>query len=171
MSVNVARVVEVKHRSLWKELNMAHVNDVARYILESLDGRVSTMKLQKLVYYSQAWALVWDERPLFDSRIEAWANGPVTRDLYNRHRGEFTARVEMFHGDSRHLSSDDRETIDAVLEAYGHLSGQELSDLTHSERPWLEARGDVRNGDPCSNEVSLDAMQDFYSAMQSGSTP
>lgn len=54
------------------------VNNVARYILERQEGRVSTMKLQKLVYYAQAWNLVWDEKPLFNSRIEAWANGPIT---------------------------------------------------------------------------------------------
>ncbi len=61
---------------------MAQLNDVARYILELQGGEVSTMKLQKLMYYSQAWSLVWDEKPLFDAHIEAWANGPVIRELF-----------------------------------------------------------------------------------------
>jgi len=52
------------------------VIDVSRYILERM-GEMTAMKLQKLCYYAQAWSLVWDERPLFDERIEAWANGPV----------------------------------------------------------------------------------------------
>jgi uncharacterized phage-associated protein len=43
------------------------------------------MKLQKLVYYAQAWALVWDDEPIFDEEIEAWANGPVVRGLYEAH--------------------------------------------------------------------------------------
>lgn len=149
---------------------MAHVIDVARYILERQGGHVSTMKLQKLVYYSQAWNLVWDEKPLFKSRIEAWANGPVTRDLYGYHRGEFTANVNMFPGDSGKLTTDEKETIDTVLGAYGHLSGQQLSDLSHSERPWREAREGVADGDSSANEVSQEVMQDFYSAMQSAST-
>ena len=51
------------------------VFDVAAYILEQ-KGSMTTMKLQKLVYYSQAWSLVWDEKPLFEEAIEAWANGP-----------------------------------------------------------------------------------------------
>ncbi|WP_307850044.1 MULTISPECIES: type II toxin-antitoxin system antitoxin SocA domain-containing protein [unclassified Saccharopolyspora] len=42
---------------------------------------MTAMKLQKLVYYSQAWHLVWDERPLFDEPVQAWANGPVVPDL------------------------------------------------------------------------------------------
>jgi hypothetical protein len=40
---------------------MASARDVAAYIL-SRQGRMTAMKLQKLVYYSQAWSVVWDER-------------------------------------------------------------------------------------------------------------
>jgi len=144
---------------------MVSVNDVARYILEH-QGEISTMKLQKLVYYAQAWSLVWDEKPLFPSRIEAWANGPVIRDLYECHRGHFNANSELFPGDSAHLSTAEKETIDAVLEAYGDLSGQQLSDLAHGERPWREARENVPPGAPSSNEVNLEVMQYFYSALQ-----
>src|SRR5680860_208464 len=67
---------------------MASVLDVAEYILKET-GSMTTMKLQKLVYYSQAWSLVWDEKPLFGEPIEAWANGPVVRALYEAHRGRF----------------------------------------------------------------------------------
>jgi len=66
---------------------MANVFDVARYILKHT-GPVTAWKLQKLVYYSQAWSLVWDVRPLFPERIEAWANGPVCPELYAQHRGD-----------------------------------------------------------------------------------
>ena len=68
---------------------MATVHDVAAAILER-EGPMTAMKLQKLVYYCQAWHLVWDEEPLFPERIEAWANGPVVHALYDKHRGSFT---------------------------------------------------------------------------------
>src|SRR5260221_11586367 len=61
------------------------VFDVAAYIIKKM-GPVSAMKLHKLIYYCQAWSLVWDERPLFQEKIEAWANGPVIRDLFVFHR-------------------------------------------------------------------------------------
>lgn len=144
---------------------MANVNDVARYILEKHGRSMSTMKLQKLVYYSQAWNLVWEERPLFDSPIEAWANGPVIRVLYNCHRSRFTAEPDMFPGDSSRLTADEKETIDVVLHAYGEFSGQQLSDLSHSERPWQEAREGVSPGESSTNEVSRDVMQEYYSAL------
>lgn len=146
------------------------VNNVARYILEHKGGHMSTMKLQKLVYYTQAWSLVWDEKPLFDSRIEAWANGPIIPDLYGQHRGLFTATIDTFPEDSEKLTEDEKETIDVVLGAYGHLNGQQLSDLSHSERPWREARKGVEDGASSTNEVSKEVMQEFYSAMQSSST-
>ena len=130
---------------------------------------MSTMKLQKLVYYAQAWGLVWDEKPLFDSRIEAWANGPIIPDLYGQHRGLFTATIDTFPEDSEKLTEDEKETIDVVLGAYGHLNGQQLSDLSHSERPWREARKGVEDGASSTNEVSKEVMQEFYSAMQSSS--
>ena len=59
---------------------MASVFDVAAYILER-QGPMTTWKLQKLVYYSQAWSLVWDDDVLFPEEIEACANGPVVREL------------------------------------------------------------------------------------------
>ena len=50
----------------------------------------AVLKLQKLAYYSYAWHLVWKEKRLFPERIQAWANGPVVRSLYDRHRGQFS---------------------------------------------------------------------------------
>ncbi len=49
---------------------MANVFDVAKYILEKT-GTISTWKLQKLCYYSQAWELAWTGNPLFEEDFEA----------------------------------------------------------------------------------------------------
>jgi len=32
---------------------------------------------------------VWDESPLFEEDIQAWANGPVVQVLYSYHQGQF----------------------------------------------------------------------------------
>jgi uncharacterized phage-associated protein len=90
---------------------MATVFDVAACILTKRGG-MTAWKLQKLIYYSQAWSLVWDERPLFNERIEAWANGPVCPDLYAAHRGAFMV-TQIDRGDPSRLGGDAIETIDA----------------------------------------------------------
>src|SRR3982074_2117927 len=113
---------------------MCTCHDVAAYIL-SKKGIVSAMKLQKLVYYCQAWSLVWDDRPMFNEPIQAWANGPVVYDLYEKHRGRFQV-ADWPWGNPKELDDDARETVDAVLEFYGAKSAQWLSDLTHKEDPW-----------------------------------
>jgi uncharacterized phage-associated protein len=139
-----------------------NVLDVARYILEQT-GPITAWKLQKLVYYSQAWSLVWDERVLFEDDFEAWANGPVVRALFNVHKGRLNVDAPMFHrGDSVDLDDTARETIDIVLRDYGKFSGRELSEITHSERPWREARKGIPPGDPSENIIDRDTMIDFY---------
>lgn len=142
---------------------MANVHDVADYIVAAR-GPMTTMKLQKLAYYSQAWHLVWDGEPLFDAPIQAWMNGPVVRELYHQHRGQF--HVSSWPaGDSSRLTETETETIDAVLDAYGHLTPQQLSDLTHSEPPWQEAREGLAPTDRSEKPISLDTMQQYYDAL------
>ena len=139
---------------------MASVFDVADYILRE-QGHMTAMKLQKLVYYCQAWSLVWDEAPIFDERIEAWANGPVVPSLFAAHRGEFRITKEP-NGDWEQLSDDEKDTVEAVLESYGNKSSRWLSDLTHREEPWRNARIGLADGQRGNVEIALGAMADYY---------
>lgn len=142
---------------------MATVHNVAAYILSKFDKPISTMQLQKLCYYSQGWSLAWDDEPIFENEIQAWANGPVVYDLFDTHRGTYSISKHSWnHGSISDLSKDQRETIDAVVDHYGEMTGQQLSDLTHSERPWLEARQDLSPGARSKTVISTDVMQDFF---------
>lgn len=140
------------------------VFDVAAYILRAR-APITAMKLQKLVYYSQAWSLVWDERPLFEERIEAWANGPVCPPLYSRHRGQFMLSEGAIEGDPGSLDVDARDTVDAVLKFYGDKSAQWLSDLTHREAPWIDARSGVSLGERGEGVISHAAMAEYYEGL------
>jgi len=136
---------------------------VAEYILRKI-GRISTMKLQKLVYYCQAWSLVWDEVPLFHENIEAWANGPVIRELFKYHRGMFDIE-RVLTGNPELLSEKQRETIDAALDFYGDKSAQWLIELSHSEEPWQKARKGLQESERGSRTISLDSMANYYSSL------
>ena len=57
---------------------------------------MTAMKLQKLVYYCQAWHLAWEGRALFPEAIQAWASGPVCPELYVLHQGYFTVQAGFF---------------------------------------------------------------------------
>lgn len=142
---------------------MPNVFDVASYILERR-GSMTAMKLQKLVYYSQAWSLVWDEAPLFDEPIEAWAYGPVVPALYDLHRGQLQiSRLKKGNPDS--LTAHQKDTVDKVLAYYGDRPTWWLSDLTHIEDPWRDAREGCEDGARCSKAISHAAIFEYYSSL------
>ena len=141
---------------------MAHSTDVAEFILGRL-GPTPAMKLQKLVYYCQAWSLVWDERPMVCDEFQAWANGPVAPELYDRHRGQFA--VGTVNGNPGTLDQAARDTIEAVIEFYGAKHSQWLSDLTHTEDPWREARGSLPPGARSNAVISHASMAEYYSGL------
>jgi uncharacterized phage-associated protein len=143
---------------------MATVHDVAAYIVKKL-GVLSCLKLQKLVYYAQAWSLAWDDRPIFRARIEAWANGPVVPELYRHHRGAFQV-TDWPLGNPGNLNQDERETVNAVIKFYGERSPQWLSDLTHMEAPWIKARKGIGHGEFGNNEITLKSMADYYTSIR-----
>jgi uncharacterized phage-associated protein len=144
----------------------ATVFDVARYILEK-QGSMTHMKLQKLVYYSQAWGLVWDDSPLFEEEIEAWVNGPVAPELYQTLKGKFTVSVGDLDqkGDSQLLSKEAKETVDAVLAYYGKFNSQYLSDLTHMEKPWKAARDGLPDMQRGNSTITHASMAEYYGAL------
>lgn len=127
------------------------------------------MKLQKLCYYSQAWTLAWDEKPLFEEDFQAWANGPVSPVLFAQHRGLFVVSYSDMPSNSseNNLTLDEKENIDKVIAYYGDKDAHWLSELTHQERPWKEARAraNAQPGDYCTEVISKFSMQDYYSGL------
>ena len=142
---------------------MYSVHDVAKYIVKKC-GNISAMKLQKLAYYSQAWSLVWEEHPLFKSKIEAWVAGPVIPALYSEHRGLFSVSKWAL-GDDTKLAKDDKETINAVIKYYGGKTAQQLSDLTHREAPWVDARKGIADGERGNTVITEAALAEYYGSL------
>lgn len=144
---------------------MARIFQVAKYIVSKI-GEITTMKLQKLAYYCQAWSLAWDDKPLFDDDFEAWANGPVNRDLFQKFKGKFTVTLAHFTDiPDGNFTDEELKTISAVLLYYGGRTPLWLSELIHQERPWLEARKGIEPGMACSNIISKDIMQEYYGGL------
>ena len=136
---------------------MANIFDTAQYILEQ-SGVMSTMKLQKLCYYSQAWSLVWED-------FQAWANGPVCPELFYKTQGRYSVSASDETGGEGKLSDEQRDTIDRVLEHYGSHNAQWLSQLTHMEDPWIKAREGVPSGAGCNHVITKESMALYYGGL------
>lgn len=154
----------------------ADIHDVCDFIIikvNTANGWLNLLKLQKLVYYSQALHLaMYDGEPLFNGKFQAWIHGPVNRELYDRFKdtkslysiiGLEEVRKE-FNPES--LEVEHQDHIDAVLEAYGHYSGSQLEALSHREEPWLKARVGYGLTDRCEVEIDESVMRSYYWAQQ-----
>jgi uncharacterized phage-associated protein len=118
---------------------------IARWFLNHADREagdaITQLKLQKLVYYAEAWFLANFDKALTDENYEAWAHGPALRSLYSKYRdyGWEAIPPEKGQGVSSELSS----YLEAVYEKYGQYSAKKLEHMTHVEDPWRNARGDL----------------------------
>lgn len=149
-----------------KEQTMPSILHVARKIVELIDGQLTPLKLQKLAYYCQAWSLVWRERPIFNEDFQAWANGPVSPELFNKHKGIYILNNSFLSEYSGfNFSDQDRHTIEAVLGFYGERDPFYLSELTHKEWPWRSARGRTPLGEPSTNLITKESMQEYYTGI------
>jgi uncharacterized phage-associated protein len=122
---------------------MVNIFDVARYILHAIGGDISTMKLQKLCYYCQAWHLAWKGEPLFQEDFRRWDNGPVCKEIFDVHKGRFSINEE--DTPINILSCDEVDNyvsaiIDRIIEDYGKFDGAQLSEIIHEEDPWKKTK-------------------------------
>jgi uncharacterized phage-associated protein len=105
---------------------------------------------------------------MFCERIEAWAHGPVVRDVYPVFAAygylPITALTLSADGstDSRELTAEEAKLTRSVWENYKGFSPSHLWKMTHSERPWIDARGDAAPADRCENEITTKAMKEFF---------
>ena len=148
-------------------VNIVSVFDVAKYVLSKLEEPCTTMKLHKLLYYCQAWYLVWEDKPLFKEDIEAWANGPVIRVLFNFHQGMYWATQDQLTlGNPSKLNDIQKDDINSVLAFYGNKTSQWLIDQTHIEAPWRNARKGLLPNERGNVIIPLDAISEYYSSLK-----
>lgn len=135
-------------------------DQIASYLLTLVgaeDNDVSNLKLQKLCYYAQGLitAMRGGER-LFSEDLAAWDHGPVVPSLYRKfkvHGSQPIPRIVDF--DINQIDDKDRLAINDIYEYYGQYSPWRLRNMTHEERPWIEAY----NGD---KKISIESMVDFF---------
>jgi uncharacterized phage-associated protein len=121
----------------------------------------SPMKLQKLCYYAQAYALA-EKRSLFSEDFRAWQHGPVIHELYNKYKD-----YKWHPINDEDLGEPDDinfEHLCDIVSAYGRYDGAALSTMTHREKPWLEARGDLEELAGSDALISKESLADYFSS-------
>ena len=127
---------------------------------ELFDESPSPMKLQKLCYYAQGYALA-EGKPLFKDDFQAWQHGPVVPDMYQEYK-HLTWRPINEEFKPPKLAPEVVEHLEGVVDAYGRYDGAALSTMTHRERPWLSARDGVPDTSNSDATISKDSMGRFF---------
>jgi uncharacterized phage-associated protein len=125
---------------------------------------LTNLRLQKLLYYAQAWSLVMRESELFSDDIEAWRHGPVVPAVYRGlPDGQGANQIDsLVFEEAPDLEAEDARFVRSVWEAYSQYSALKLSRMTHEEMPWLNAWG-ARSRDGCGNDpISVDDLEEFF---------
>lgn len=141
---------------------------VAEYFIEKSNKEgwpITNKKLQKLLYYSQAWSLVLRDKKLFNEKIEAWVHGPAIKSVYVEYKnfGFSPIKKETDSVLLKTISSEDQKLLNSVWSVYGKLDADYLEMLTHSESPWQNARQGLQSSESSENEISPLSMKNFYS--------
>lgn len=145
----------------------ASAEQVAEYFLLLVDedaGDVMTnLRLQKLVYYAQAWRLAVLGQPIFDDDFEAWVHGPVIYHLYKKYEDyNHTPIPRPASMPSLVVDERSRGILDEVWDTYGQFSAKGLENIARAEDPWISARRGCSPGDFCREVIPKDAMRAYY---------
>ncbi len=159
----------------------SEILDLSKYVvlffLKS-GSNITNLTLQKIMYYIQAWRLVYfDGNPLFMEQPQAWINGPAYPSIYRKFKSFGSDNIEFREigfskfeiesekiKDEIQLNNNDVDLIRSVILAYGKMSPFELVYLTHSEKPWLEAREGLSPVESSTKLISWDSMKEYYGA-------
>jgi uncharacterized phage-associated protein len=143
---------------------MITAQDVADYIIWSsheAGSFISNLKLQKLLFYVQAWHLAVFRRPLFSEKFQAWIRGPAIPEIYERYK---SYRWRNIDEEVKPPDLDARTVgfLEEVLEEYAPLDARCLEQLACREDPWLEARQGTPELEPSTATVDEETMGAFY---------
>ena len=141
---------------------------IAKYLIDfqtkEANLNISHLKLQKLLFYTQAFHLAYTDEELFEEEIQAWEYGPVQPEVYETYKNYGNAIIPPEEKDEEsgdilktHISENSYGVISSVLNAFAHISGIGLMEKTHREDPWKDAYAEGSK-----TVIKKEIMQAYY---------
>ncbi|MCK5413049.1 MAG: SocA family protein [Candidatus Pacebacteria bacterium] len=119
---------------------------------------MTNLKLQKILYFAQAYYLAKLGKVLFSDNIEAWAYGPVIPSVYGKYKKNGSNPI-ISEKDKSTISQEDKESLQKIWDAFGGYSASRLVDITHAHSPWKEAS-------QTSNQIiSQKSLKEYYTPL------
>lgn len=125
---------------------------------------MTNLKVNKLVYFAQAWSLVRFNKKLFDEDILAWQYGPVVQSVYNTFKPcgkNNIANVAGNYSEDK-FSEDELALLIDVAMQYGQFTAPKLVDITHKKNsPWSKVYKEHE-----SNVISIESIKEYFSNLK-----
>ena len=119
---------------------------------------ITNLKLQKVLYFAQAYYLSKIGKPLFSDNIEAWEYGPVIPEVYRKYKSHASNPI-IYEEDKSSLSDADKENLKKIWGTFGGYSASRLVDISHAHTPWKEAN---KSSDKV---ISHKAIKEYYAPL------
>lgn len=147
----------------------AKMRSVIFYLLKKA-RRVTPLSLQKMLYFVQGIHMAFYGVELFQEDCQAWAHGPVYKEVYETFRGFRFEPIEerrfcssfICRNGFEELSDREKKVVALVAESLGVYSGKALERVTHGETPWKEARNGCRLGQRSAAVISKESVRTYF---------
>jgi uncharacterized phage-associated protein len=116
---------------------------------------ITNLKLQKILYFAQAYYLAKLGKPLFSDAIEAWEYGPVVSSVYHKYK-KHESNTIISEADDSNISNEDKENLKRIWDLFGGYSAGRLVDIAHAHTPWRESYNSKNK------EISHKAISEYY---------
>lgn len=146
-----------------KDLNRtSKINMVIEYLLKQC-GDITPLALQKSLYYVQGFYYAFYNKFLFEDDCQAWVHGPVYPEIYYKYKDyrfepiEYTIEIKDLD-----FTSSEIAILDSVAKNICCYSGKVLEKFTHSESPWLSARGNLKEYELSDKVICKDEIGEYF---------
>jgi uncharacterized phage-associated protein len=140
--------------------------DVAEWFIakaaESGD-QITHLKLQKLLYYAEAWSQTLRDEELYKEEIQAWAHGPVVPEVFHEFK-QYGWNPLPVPSEQKipEIDNDVKDVLEQVFDVYADLPAKTLEDMTHQDDPWIKARGGISPEERCDTVMPKEALKKFF---------
>lgn len=160
-------MVAIEAISTATENALSKLESAVKYLLKQT-SEITPLALQKLLYYAQGFQRAFTGMFLFQEDCEAWAHGPVYRNVYSKYKGYGCNPIEekeLFFGDMN-LTNDEKELLDHIVLYFGCYSGKILENMTHSETPWRVARRGLKYWESSDRIIDKIEMESYFCSVK-----
>lgn len=148
-----------------------NVLDIACFVINKHNelypkNGITNLRLQKLLYFVQAYFIIKYKKICFSEKIVAWPSGPVVIEAYEEFKKYGRSNIEtvkyygVFSENPVHdniIHCNHKEIICSAIEIFKDYDDSKLVDITHCQTPW---KNSINKG--IGTEIEVKDMENFF---------